>query len=127
MPDRNAIPSRVSAVLVCGSRSWSNALKVHDAIGDLALEWDEPLTIIHGGARGADSIADEVARDMNYHIERVPADWSKGKSAGVLRNLQMLDMEPAIVLAFWDGQSRGTLHTISEATRRGIPVRIVPA
>jgi hypothetical protein len=34
----------------------------------------------------------------------------------------MLDTDPDVVIAFWDGTSRGTRHTIDSAIRRGIPV-----
>ncbi len=37
----------------------------------------------------------------------------------------MLESKPDLVLAFWDGQSRGTKHTITEARRRNIPVVLV--
>jgi hypothetical protein len=39
----------------------------------------------------------------------------------------MLDQNPGLVIAFWDGKSRGTAHTIGEARRRGIPVEVVSA
>jgi hypothetical protein len=39
----------------------------------------------------------------------------------------MLNGSPDLVIAFWDGESRGTRHTIDEAKRRGIPVEIVGA
>jgi len=39
----------------------------------------------------------------------------------------MLDWEPELVLAFWDGRSTGTEHTITEANRRGIPVEVLTA
>ncbi len=48
-----------------------------------------------------------------------------GRRAGPERNIRMLDSTPDLVLAFWDGQSRGTRHTISEARRRNITVRVV--
>lgn len=55
----------------------------------------------------------------------VPAEWGKyGKSAGFKRNIEMLDMEPEMVLAFQVGRSSGTQHTIDQAVKRGIPVQI---
>jgi len=82
--------------------------------------------LIEGGARGADSLAGAWADAEGVQHIRVPADWAKhGKKAGFLRNIQMLDMNPDLVVAFWDGKSRGTAHTIEEAKKRRIPVRIV--
>ncbi len=48
-----------------------------------------------------------------------------GRRAGLDRNVRMLDSKPDLALAFWDGQSRGTGHTITEARRRNIPVTVV--
>ena len=56
---------------------------------------------------------------------RYPADWDTyGKSAGYRRNQLMADNADALV-AFWDGQSRGTGHMINLAKERNLKVRIV--
>lgn len=54
-----------------------------------------------------------------------PANWKLGRRAGPIRNQLMLDQNPDKVIAFHDGRSRGTLHTITEARRRGISVEII--
>jgi hypothetical protein len=79
--------------------------------------------IVHGAARGADQMAARIASRCGFATEPHPADWDRhGKAAGAIRNLEMLDSGIDRVLAFWDGNSRGTLHTITEAHRRGVPV-----
>ena len=86
---------------------------------------DAPPTIINGGARGADSFAAVAARELNLPVECYPADWATyGKHAGFIRNEQMLDTGVDRVIAFWNGQSHGTQHTIESAKRRGIPVEV---
>ena len=53
-----------------------------------------------------------------------PADWDKyGKRAGYLRNVQMAEYADAL-LAFWDGESRGTKNMIDEALSRGLKVGV---
>lgn len=83
--------------------------------------------IMAGDARGVDEWALMSAR--LYGLTAHPpyrADWEKhGKKAGILRNLEMLNAQPDLVLAFWDGKSKGTKHTVDEAGRRGIPVEVV--
>ena len=112
-------------VLVCGSRSWTSPYPVRLRLYDLA-QANRDLIVIHGAARGPDRAADDAAKDFHLRSEAFPADWEKhGKRAGFVRNLQMLDEEPDLVLAFWDGKSRGTEHTISEARKRGIPVEVI--
>jgi hypothetical protein len=82
-------------------------------------------TIIHGAARGADMIAAEFAASCCFDAVAFPADWrTYGKRAGILRNLQMLDEAPDLVIAFQRNGSRGTQHTIDEARRRKIPVEV---
>lgn len=80
-------------------------------------------TVMHGGARGPDRLAGAYAESLGFEVEEYRADWKGlGKRAGIIRNLDMLDAGPELVIAFWDGESAGTKHTITEARKRGIPV-----
>lgn len=115
-------------ILACGSRAWTDRSAISDAlepyISATPFYADEP-TVMHGDAGGADRIAGELALELGFWVEAHPADWrGKGKRAGILRNLAMLDEKPDVVLAFQVGNSPGTQHTITEARKRGIPVRV---
>jgi YspA, cpYpsA-related SLOG family len=112
--------SRQIKVLVCGSRAWDDYVAIFDRLSLLP----RGSTIVHGGARGADQIAARVAGRLGFQVEEFLPDWSNGKRAGLDRNLVMLDQKPDLVIAFWDGHSTGTTHTITEATKRGIPVEV---
>ncbi len=109
-------------VLACGSRSWCDGKAIKDRLSLLPIG----STIISGSARGADTIASAVARDLGLKVEEFPAQWEKfGKSAGFRRNLVMLGQKPDLVIAFHQMKSPGTAHTIEEARRRGIPVEVI--
>lgn len=109
-------------IVICGSRSWSDAQKIIRVLKQI----QHPRMIVHGNAQGADRIAAEIAHKLGFTVKAIPADWEQyGKSAGFKRNIAMLEMEPEIVIAFWDGKSRGTQHTIDQAKDRGIPVLII--
>ena len=109
-------------VLVCGSRDWTDADVIANRLADLAPDYP---VVLHGGARGADLLADGICSVFGYEVQAFPADWRKhGKRAGILRNLAMLDEQPDLVIAFQRNGSRGTQHTIDEARRRGIPVEV---
>ncbi|KKN03463.1 hypothetical protein LCGC14_1107490 [marine sediment metagenome] len=83
------------------------------------------LHIISGGAKGADSLAKKYAMERFLPYTEFPAEWDKyGKSAGFLRN-QTIVNNCDMVLAFWDGQSRGTADTINKAKRAMKPTFIV--
>lgn len=81
------------------------------------------ITIIEGGAKGADTGAAEWAVVNWVELEEYKADWGKhGKSAGFIRNQTMLDKgKPDIVLAFPGG--KGTSHMVKIAKEKGIAVR----
>lgn len=112
-------------VVVTGSRGWTNAGAIHRRLSLLP----EGSTIIHGRAgSGADWIADVYARQLDFDVVRMPADWDLyGRRAGIVRNIEMLNTDPELVLAFWDGESRGTRHCVEEARKRGIPVEVIRA
>lgn len=111
-------------VLVCGDRHWSNRAAIIKRLKQLPLD----TLILHGGASGADSIAGEEALKLGLEVKVFPANWDKyGRAAGPIRNIEMLDQNPQLVIAFHPNltQSRGTAHTVREARKRQIKVHLV--
>jgi len=114
-------------VLVCGSRDWTSASTIRGRLKKLPKD----VTIIEGGARGADSVAREVARNLGLDVITVWANWEKyGKKAGPIRNGRMLDMldpNEDMVIAFHPDLSfsRGTVDTVTRAEKRGIKVEVI--
>ena len=90
--------------------------------GDL-VEYRENIEIISGCARGADSLGELFAEKYKLKLVQFPADWNTyGKSAGYIRNEQMAkyavsDNNFGILIAFWDGKSRGTKNMIDLAKK----------
>lgn len=81
--------------------------------------------IVSGGARGVDSWAEGWAADRGLLREIFYPEWDKfGKKAGYVRNVKIVKAADA-VLAIWDGNSQGTLHTISLATTQNKPIHII--
>jgi hypothetical protein len=112
-------------VLVCGPRDFPSPFRVYCVVLGLVREfWRDAgyhLIIVHGAARGVDLMADYAAYHLGIPTEPHPADWSKGKSAGFQRNIEMLEVPVQLVVAV--GTGKGTQHTINEAHKRGIEVR----
>lgn len=109
-------------VLVCGSRDFSRPTWIAQRL----VKLPRGSEVIHGDARGADRTAALFARSFGLKETAYPADWrGKGRRAGIIRNLEMLDQKPDLVIAFWDGRSTGTKHTMDEAQRRGIPLEVI--
>lgn len=104
---------------------------VFDTVERLKIAADQAgkeLIIIHGAAKGADTLADEAANILGVKIKSYPVkpeDWNKyGKAAGMLRNKQMRDEnDPHLVVAFSGG--RGTANMCALAKENFIIVRKV--
>ena len=112
-------------VLVCGGRDYQDQLQVYKVL-DKIHAIKAITTIIHGAARGADSLAGYWATDRNgISIKEYPADWDKyGKSAGYKRNSDMLNSEkPDLVVAFPGG--KGTEMMVQLAKKGNYKVLII--
>lgn len=115
-------------LLIAGSRGYTNYAEAEKRI--LKLLKDKTLknvTIIEGGARGADRIGRDFAIAHQLPYKTVRADWNKyGKQAGYLRNAEMAKMATAAII-FWDGSSPGSKHMIDLLTEynvRHVVIRI---
>lgn len=111
-------------VVVTGDRNWANRESVAKRLSKLP-----PNTVlVHGDCRGLDTIAAEEAAKLGFAVDPHPAKWDlHGKAAGPLRNQEMLDLKPKIVIAFHPDltTSKGTKDCVREAMRRGIPVEVI--
>lgn len=87
---------------------------------------EEPIEeVISGGAAGADSIGATIARRNGIRVTEYLPDWERyGKRAGFVRN-ELIIRNADAVLAFWDGQSKGTANSLSIAKRLKKPTVIV--
>lgn len=109
-------------VIVCGSRDITDVRLVRDA---LRAVHPRPTIVVHGGARGVDSIAGMLAKKAGVDVEVHPADWDKhGKLAGPIRNEKMATLGADLCLAIHNG-SPGTADMMRRARERRIPVREV--
>lgn len=114
----------MSRILVTGSRHYKDVSRIFAALDDHVADGD---TVVHGGARGADSIAAEYCRRYNIEQEVHEPDWDAyGRAAGPIRNAEMLSSGIDKVLAFLDDTAcRGTFGTIREAKKRSIETVVV--
>lgn len=67
--------------------------------------------IVCGGAEGADRIGEQWGKDHNLPIRYFKPDWSLGRGAGIVRNKQM-GKYADVLIALWDGKSKGTAQMI---------------
>jgi hypothetical protein len=108
-------------VIVCGGRKFHD----YDALErylDMLHALHRFTLVIHGDARGADSLAKYWANQRHIESHAYPADWDTFKrSAGPIRNKKMLDQgQPNLVVAFPGGE--GTKDMMKQARTAGVPV-----
>ena len=119
-------------VLVCGSRDYSNEMRVRTVLDWYFSKHGEELIVIEGGAPGADTFAMSWAADKGVDLFHFPAKWDVyQKRAGFIRNKRMLEVgRPDLVVAFFtdpSNPSRGTSMMLDIATRAGVRTKIVGA
>jgi len=138
-------------VIIAGGREFDNYdLLVENAVGIIArlagqntekkftstgfeyvVPVDKIYEIVSGCAKGADQLGEKFAKEFKFILKQFPADWDKfGKSAGYKRNEQMAlyakeDANLGVLIAFWDGSSKGTKHMIDLANKNGLKVYVI--
>lgn len=113
-------------VLVCGSRHFEDKDLLDRTLD--AIDRETKIdTIIHGMARGADTLGGDYARSRGKGLSEYPALWNThGRAAGPIRNTQMLkEGKPDLVVAFRGPNSRGTQNMIEQAKKAGVEVVVV--
>lgn len=123
----------MKTILICGDRDWTDEILIAKVL--FTIEDKRNTTIIHGAARGADRIAEFLAKTMKFKVVPYPADWDKydkkdgsKNPAGPIRNRKMLkEGKPHLVIAFHDNmaRSRGTKDMVTISKEAGVPVIVV--
>ena len=107
---------------VVGSRTFDDYKLLTDTLEALV---DNIEVIVSGGANGADKLAAKYAQNKNINLIEFLPQWQlHGRSAGIIRNRSIVQ-ESDMILAFWDGLSKGTANTISRARKAGKTVRVI--
>lgn len=126
--------NKETRIIIAGSRNFTDYKMLVSAADTVLAELGSPveaIQIVSGGAVGADQLGERYAKQHGYRCMRFPADWNKyGRRAGYLRNLQMAehaisDNSHGVLIAFWDGESKGTGHMINIARTHGLDIHIV--
>lgn len=112
-------------LIIAGSRNVPNDKVVERIINRVVGMYDWNVTeVVSGTARGVDRIGEEWAEDHNIPVTRFPAEWGRyGKSAGYIRNYAMASYGD-VLLAIWDGESKGTQNMIELADKNGIKFHV---
>ena len=117
-------------IIIAGSRNFNDYAVGFNTFKTFVCSKNmhEKPTIICGMARGADMIGYTIAKRHNLPLKEFPADWSIGKQAGYIRNKEMAKYASengnGVLIAFWDGNSRGTKHMINLAKEYNLEIHV---
>lgn len=116
-------------ILITGSRDWPEINTIMNAVFDFTEKPRLPradVTIVHGNnPNGADFFASVIAPSNQFVEEKHPAMWNiYGRSAGHIRNLEMIELGADVCLAFIKDNSPGASHCALAAKTAGIPTYI---
>ena len=82
-------------------------------------------TVISGGARGIDSLAEKYADSHRISKYIIRPNYARyGRAAPIKRNDLMIDMADA-VLVIWDGKSKGTHYILDRVKKNNKPLTLV--
>ncbi|AGO85515.1 hypothetical protein psal_cds_1212 [Pandoravirus salinus] len=116
-------------VAVVGGRDFCARDVLEHRLDALADEHGGIAAIVSGGARGADSLAADYARRCGIRLIEFKPDYDacrtqqERRRAPLLRNADII-AGADVMVAFWDGRSRGTADSIARARRAGLPRHI---
>lgn len=105
-------------IAIVGSRSFKDYELLKNEVEKFITENSlEEVTIVSGGAVGADTLAEQFAAEMGYKTVIFLPEYKKyGRGACHVRNTQIIENSD-IVFAFWDKKSKGTLDSINKAKK----------
>jgi hypothetical protein len=119
----------MTTVLFCGSREIGNGLALREAARVIKLELDRLNytndIVVHGGAKGIDTLVDTLARGRGFLPRIVTPNYRlwPGRVAPLKRDQEMVDQSDYVV-AIWNGVSKGTKYTVNLAIDSGKEVRL---
>ena len=107
-----------------GSRHFGEPARVADYVKMLPAK----ASIITGSSSGVDAAATRAARERGIPVQVMPASFEElaDASKSAARNQRLVDACDVLV-AFWDGSSKGTRATVDRALDSGKEVHVFVA
>ena len=106
---------------IIGSRTFQDEELLRQSLAS----FDDITEIVSGGAKGADAWAEIYAKENQIPLTVFKPNWKKyGQGAGVVRNTDIINYADEVV-AFWDGESKGTKDSIDKAHSLNKKVHII--
>ena len=108
-------------VIITGSRNFTDFDKMVK-VCDTLLHGSRDVTILSGGAKGADRLGERYARYKMLPYEIIKPEWDRyGRQARYIRNFDLATKGDVLIM-FWDGKSRGSGHMLNLAREKELVV-----
>ena len=117
-------------IIVVGGRDFTDYALLSETLDVILKRYTlREVQIVSGCCRGADALGERYAREHGIPVVRFPADWQAyGKAAGPIRNRKMAEYAAecdGMLVAFWDGKSRGTASMIRLAEKYELQIKTI--
>ncbi len=100
---------------IVGGRDFNNYNLLKKIINEFIATENSVSAIVSGGAKGANTLAEEFAKEIDVEMIVFRPDFQKdGRLAALARNTKIIEKSD-VVFAFWDGKSRGTMDSVNKA------------
>ena len=106
-------------VVIGGCRDYTDYISFKSCLDEILKNKSRDILIISGHCSGVDLMGEKYAEEKGFKVEIFLPEWRKfGRAAGPIRNKKMV-MHADLVIAFWDGKSKGTRSLIKYAQDEG--------
>ena len=120
-------------MIIAGSRSLTGDV-FYQQLKQAVMACPKPSEIVSGGAKGVDQMGERIAAEFGIPVKRFIPNWNNpdgttNRGAGFIRNGDMAvyasEVPGSVLVAMWDGASRGTQQMIEVAKTYELPVVMV--
>lgn len=113
-------------VAIIGSCTWGRRwAEIRERVRALVASLPPDAVVVSGGAMGVDMAAQLAAQKRGLVTDIHLPDWARdGRAAGFIRNKRIVANADRVV-AIWNGESKGTMHTVEIARAAGKPVELI--
>ena len=105
-------------VVIGGCRDYTDYEFFKSKLDEILTYQHGEITMISGHCSGVDRMGERYAEEKGFRVKIFLPEWDKyGRAAGPMRNKEMVACAD-LIIAFWNGRSKGTSSLIQYAKIR---------
>jgi len=116
----------INKIAVVGSRNFCDYSFFAEKLEQIISNLEGEIEFISGGCHNsADELIKRYCKEHNYNLTEYLPDWDlHKKAAGIIRN-KLIVNECTHLIAYYDGQSKGTKSSIDMCNKQNKLIRII--